>query len=214
MKKGKTIALSCIIFLAPLAVNAGIINSAGNGFNDLGGSTIDLQTNLEWKDMTHDNRSQCDVMYDIGGSVLGGCTANDGLDLYNDADGWRYATHSELAALFNNWTGLPIPGYGATDIGSAFAGTWLSVFAPGTADLRADLIPHASYAANPNQATGFRVSTTGFLQAVYANGGINYDKYYAAALVRQATVPTPAPMALMGLGLAAIGWRRKVKAKR
>lgn len=202
----------CIFLLWSNSVNAGLITSAGSSFNDLGGSTIDMQSNLEWMDFSSDTRSQCSVMQDTGSGVLSGCSSFDGLDLIDDSAGWRYATHTEFATLLSNWSGLAIPEFGFISIGG-FRDTFLDVFAGGSTNMRADLIPYPPATSTNNlQATGFNIGLIN-VNTNFFNGNINSAHPFSAALVRSsASVPIPTTLVLFCLGFAGLGivQRKKV----
>jgi hypothetical protein len=96
----KKMLLVCGLLSAlSLNANAAIIETSGNNlFEDLGGTTVDLQTGIEWLDVTSTvGRSFMDVQNDIqtdGGSF--------------DAGVWRYATSNDMETLGMNWFGLDI----------------------------------------------------------------------------------------------------------
>lgn len=83
---GKTFPFFILICLSSTAFAVPI------GFTDLGTSTVDKNTGLEWLDLTETiGRSYVDVFYDIRDS---------------GEDGWRYATLAEFYTLVDNWFGL------------------------------------------------------------------------------------------------------------
>jgi hypothetical protein len=94
----KSAAIAAAIFTTAGSADAGIINT---NFNDLGTSTIDMVSGLEWLDLTETiNRSYDDVYADITSS-----DGHAGTDVFSLTEGWRYATLDEVGLLLYRWFG-------------------------------------------------------------------------------------------------------------
>jgi len=201
--------LAALLAFPSFTASAGIIVASGNSFNDLGGSTIDLQTNLEWRDMHLTNgRSLCSVSQDIGATIPAGCGTFDGLDLINNAEGWRYATRAEVATLLTNWMGVPVPLNGSVVVDAGLNQQFRDVFADGSADIRPDFYPDNS---NPIQSVAFD-SSIDVARTDFFNGDINGSCCgQGSALVRETvvTVPEPGTLGMMSLALVGFGFARR-----
>ncbi len=87
----------CTAMFAPLA-NAGLITVNGHLFDDLGTSTVDKASGLEWLDVTATyKRSYNNVFNDI--TTAGGT--------FEITDGWRFATVDDFTVLMSHWFGQP-----------------------------------------------------------------------------------------------------------
>lgn len=89
----------CLCFCAGLSFTSQaslLTTSSGSQFEDFGSSTLDIQTGMEWLDVTETtNRSYDDVYADImteGGQF--------------EPNSWRYATAREVEELAMNWFGF------------------------------------------------------------------------------------------------------------
>lgn len=195
--------LASVVMTASMAANAGVLTVSGNSFDDRGGSTVDLKSSLEWRDMHLTNgRSQCSVAQDTGGAVPGACSSFDGLDQIVDADGWRYATRAEVATLLTNWMGVAIDPNGVTTVDLAKNDLFRAIFANGATDIRPDFLSDSS---NPLQALGFDSSSTQ-VNTAFFNGNINGSCCgQGSALLRGASSPAPEPTPLALVMIAATG---------
>jgi hypothetical protein len=100
------ITLMLTILASPVAFSS-IISWSGNQFDDRGTSTVDIQTNLEWLDVTETfGRGYSDVLQDT--ITSGG--------QFSPSENWRFATLEEFNSLANNWFGLSISGRNHTSI--------------------------------------------------------------------------------------------------
>lgn len=82
-----------LLAVASLPANAGLFIINDKKFDDRGDTTVDLQTGLEWLDLTiTSNRSYNDVLNDISGE--GGT--------FSLSDRWRYATMQDIKTLFSS----------------------------------------------------------------------------------------------------------------
>lgn len=95
----KTLIVSLFLLIFTFVSHATLITTDANtSFRDLGNSTVDLQSNLEWLDLTETvNRSYNEVLFDIN---------NDG-GQFDIADRWRFASRADFSILVGNFFGTP-----------------------------------------------------------------------------------------------------------
>lgn len=105
------ISILCGSLLAGWSTQAAIITPSGLGFLDLGKSTVDQTSGLEWLDLTETRgRSLQDVMTDL----------NDAGGQFNAQERWIVATKLDFRSLVSNWFGLNYQGYHFdTQVGTA-----------------------------------------------------------------------------------------------
>jgi len=88
--------------LLSLSTQAGVISPSGFGFLDLGQSTVDQSSGLEWLDLTATRgRSLQNVLDDL----------NDAGGTFREQDRWQVATKLDFRNLMSNWFGLNYQGY-------------------------------------------------------------------------------------------------------
>jgi hypothetical protein len=82
-------------------------------FVDLGSSTLDKNTQLEWLSLsTTRGMSPCEVEADLADSNTYLCNAMPGGDashlnsVVSHIDGWRFASYDDVFTLFDNWFGV------------------------------------------------------------------------------------------------------------
>lgn len=192
------------------------------GLIDNGLTTIDDVSGLEWLDLTETaGLSIADVEAGAGGFI---------------ADGWSVANLNQICSLFGNVTSFDEedcnteyrngtlsasgtnylfgPDASVTPIISLLGNVGGNNWTLGTFD--ASLVGYSGYACL-YEGTGGGCASTG------APGGFVLDNYFSNAnfnwsaagvyLVKGASVPTPATLAIFGLGMIAFGFRRKGQIK-
>ena len=144
--------------------NANIINVRGNDFLDLGKSTVDLSTGLEWLDVTETvNRSFCDLYADIRDEApTSGCTTSN--NTFAKTDGWRYASQQDFRLLISNFFNVSYGGSFSSTFDSfvniPFIEQFISLFGDTLASA------YASY-ASPGRRTNSEGS--GYIRAILSD---------------------------------------------
>ncbi len=205
--------LSAVLALISVTSNAGIIDTTNNSF-------IDTDTGLEWMDFGVNNSHTPQHVWDNIGTLY---------------PGWRAASQAQVLLMWDNAFG----GRGS-DWDAQFDGLgYYSIYnddtdADSVHEAVFDVMSYNSTTSDAYNAKGWFEDDDGFLSLVaYEDHHVGFDWVYAIGrgtehtgfrtkegdqwstmLVRD--VPEPATLAIMGLGLAGIGWRRrrKVKTKR
>jgi hypothetical protein len=147
-----------------LPCHANIITALGNQFEDLSDTTVDLQTNLEWLDLTlTQGRSYSDIENDI--ATAGGT--------FNLNDAWRIASQHEVYALISSWFGIDFQHGGRFDIfispsqGIDLIETFIRTFGD-TGDAAGDLAN-----SNLDAAPDGTASITGYYNKINPNGKVS-----------------------------------------
>lgn len=184
--------------------------SAHAGIIDMGITTLDTESGLEWLDLTETTSMSVDLLrneYLIDGGAL---------------SGYRYASQLEVLGLALNWN--RISGYSAP----ANSGDIMYIFQPGA---MSGLVGMLGATAPDDKIFGYYepAAMTTFMSTIYDSPGagiamFNIGESYTASnagthigsfLVRDVVSPVPEPsvlsLALLGLGLAGGAAYRKRK---
>jgi hypothetical protein len=208
-RKIKMLRLSLMILMGMLlnitAAHATLLSTdwktAGDNF-----VTVDTNSKLEWLDLTQtSNHSYNDVVANLGTGGL--------------FEGWTLATESDVNTLLTH-AGVPLPyslGNDATIaaetasllqlIGAQQNPTPQSSTSRG---LISDLIP--SSGSHQYLLTGANTANSFYQTGFGTRSDTNIDPAIGTYLVRAASIPEPATLALMGLGLAGIGYKQRKSA--
>lgn len=230
------ISILCGGLLAGWSAQATVVSPSGLGFLDLGKTTVDQTTGLEWLDLTETRgRSLQDVMTDL----------NDAGGLFKTQDRWRVATKLDFRSLMSNWFGLNYQGYhydtkvGTTGLIRLLGdnlnswldtdNSWADIADDGaglTAGMLADEFnywgtpTHRALAVVIDRNVVYRDSRkpsenhTDYIDD-YGWGDLNVAQQgvgvylYRDYQPQNNAVSAPAPLLLSALGLALLGWQRR-----
>lgn len=192
--------LSGLTLFVSMAAKASVIVVSGHAFDNLGATTIDQTSHMEWMDVNSTlSRSTCSVVKDIGSSLTG-CSGFDNQDLIADNAGWRLATRTDVAGLLSNWFGTPVSGTQSGNVSSVLTTQFLDTFAGGLGSIRPNFFPDTQSAT---QAVGFYMTASGAYYMNFYNGDTYANNGFGTMLVRDAAakVPEPASFALLAMAL-------------
>jgi len=212
LKQSILVLMGCCLLILGVAVKATPI-----GFIDLGNSTVDTNTNMEWLDVNSISGTYQQVLYDI---------SSDG-GLFDVSDGWHLATVPEFRGLLANWFDTPDLIY------------WWDAWEAFTESDEAAVVDFVDTFTNTT-ATDTRRDVGGWLEPTTVPGAVRYDRgividgikstdptwpdtndrlilamanlsgISGAWLVRSALpISEPGALLLMGMGLVGLGLSRR-----
>ncbi len=207
----RRILFTAILALISVTSNAGIIDTTNNSF-------IDTGTGLEWMDFGVNNSHTPQHVWDNVGTLYPGWRAaseSEVLLMWDNAFGDRGSSldaqysSGGYYSRYDDVTGVSVHGGVFDMMGYNFSSLWQGIslgwFEDDGGSL-SNLYYYTDFITNREVVNAYG---RGHDYELYRNSD---NIYHSTMLVRDVT--EPATIAIMGLGLAGIGWRRKVKTKR